>query len=160
MAQIGFGIGQGPNGPQMIPVIMPSQAPAEPESYESHLETPEGVYVKITYNTKNKVMADRYADELAQKSGWRVLEKAPEAPMSLASEIGLSWMLAFIAAFVLPFVLIFGAEILRSAGYMNREWSDMAWNNAAKIGIWSFVGVGITFTTLSLLQRSTETQHD
>ena len=159
MVQVGFGIGQGPNGPQMMPVIMPSQAPAEPESYESHLETPEGVYVKVTYHTKNKAAADRYADELAQRSGWKSLEKSPEQPMSLFSEVALSWVIALIAGFALPFIAVMGAEILRGAHYISRDSSEVVWNNLERIGIWTFVTAGITFTILAFTSRSSQDPH-
>lgn len=151
MAQFGFGMTTGPNGPQIGPVMMITPStPAEPEAYETYMETPEGVCVKVTYHTANKVMADRYEDEILQKMGWKVISNPPAREMSKWQEVSLCWIFSFLAAFALPFFTFILVSILKSAGFVDRGAVDFIWDNGARIGIMTFFIVGFLLTILTL----------
>jgi len=160
MAQLSYGVGVGPNGPQVMPIIIPD-GPSAPESYQSYLETPEGVFVEITYHTSNKAAADRYSDELAQKSGWKTLQESPKAEeSSLALEILAAWLFAFMGAFLLPMGLFIGASILHSARYLSSDWPNLFWGNGARIGVWTFIAMGFILTSVAISSHSSTKKHD
>lgn len=128
MTQIAFGITHGPNGPQMTTMLIPGVSAApEPSTYESHLETPEGVHVELIYHTNNKVMADRYSDEVAQKSGWKVLEnppEEPEEPASLLVDLFMGWVIVFVIIFFLAMLTMLGSTMFYAADFISRQLSD------------------------------------
>lgn len=163
---IGFGITQGPNGPQMTTVWVPTpapSAPAEPESYESHLETPEGVHVRLTYFTKNKATADRLADEAGQKMGWKVLDKAPEPP-AVPKTRGDAILEAWATAFVLDIVGMFAAFIIafmfHMASYLSfNELTD--WGSfIVRVGLWTFPFAGLFLSAVACFTHSSDKTHD
>ena len=151
MTQIAFGVTQGPNGPQMTAMFIPTSGPpAQPTSYESHLETPEGVHVKLTYHTSNKAMADRYSDEIAQKSGWKVLEQEPEQPETLGSKIISAWVAAFLLPLMVSLVAFMLAMTLRVADYIGfNDVSDVV-SISARYGLWAFPILGFVFSGMAL----------
>lgn len=158
--QVGVGMTPGPNGPQMGPVLLFTPDRTEPQSYESHLETPEGVHVKVTYNTSNKAMADRYADELAQKSGWKVLEQEPAAPQTLAEKIGE----ALLAGILIPIALVFAgfivAFVFHMAGYLTFNGLENTGSLMVRIGIWSAIPIALILSGVAIFTHSSEKQHD
>lgn len=160
MTQIAFGVTQGPNGPQMTTMFIPSpSAPAQPTSYESHLETPEGVHVKLTYHTSNKAMADRYSDEIAQKSGWKVLEQEPEQPETLASKIGTAWVAAFLLPLAIGFAAFMLAAGLHMADYIGFSDVNNVISMSARYGLWAFPILGFVFSGIAFFTHSSTKMH-
>lgn len=143
----------------MTQIIMVNTPASPPTSYESHLETPEGIYVKLIYNTSNKASADRYADEAAQKLGWRVLETPPATSSSVWAELGGSWILAFSVPLIVGMVAFVGAIFLNMAKYIGFDTVDLVAEKAVRWGIWSVPIIGITLTVLTLLNASSRKKH-
>jgi hypothetical protein len=161
MTQIAFGVTQGPNGPQMTTMFIPTpSAPEQPESYESHLETPEGVHVRLTYFTSNKVSADRYADEAASKLGWKVLEQAPPAPTTLMGKIGEAWLGALLIPVALVFVAFIVAFVFHMAGYLTFRDLEAVGSLAVRVGLWSFLPLGFVLTCVAIITHSSAKVHD
>lgn len=162
MTQIGFGISQGPMGPQMTPVIMMTpSAPSEPESYENHFETPEGVHIHVTYKTSNKVQADRYSDELSQKTGWKVLEQAPEGPKTLAGEIGEAWLMGLVIPVIAGFVGFVITVLFHMAGYITFNESTAYMSQIVRYGLWAMPLIALILTGVALIThgRNSSTDH-
>lgn len=161
MTQIGFGLTQGPNGPQIAPVLMVTpSAPSEPESYENHFETPEGVHIHVTYKTPNKAQADRYSDELAQKMGWKVLESAPEGPATLASKIGEAWLIGFVAPVVLGLAGFFIVSLFHMAGYVTFSEASDIMGQIVRIGLWTMPLIALLLTGVALITHNRDFRTD
>lgn len=161
MTQIGFGLTQGPNGPQISPVLMMTpSAPSEPESYENYFETPEGVTIHVTYRTPNKVQSDRYSDELAQKMGWKVLESTPEGPKTLAGEIGEAWLAAVVIPIIVGFVGFLFVVALHMAGYLTFDGSTAYMSMIVRYGLWSIPLLGGLLTGVALITHGRKTSTD
>lgn len=161
MTQIGFGLTQGPNGPQIAPVLMltPS-APSEPESYENHFETPEGVHIEVKYHTANKVQADRYSDELMQKTGWKVLEQAPKGPQTLGDKIGEAWLMALVIPIITCIAGFFVITAFHMASYLTfREATDNM-SQMVRYGLWAIPLLGFLLTGVAFITHGRESNTD
>jgi hypothetical protein len=162
MTQITFGMTTGPNGPQLIPVFIPSSGnTSAPESYEAYFETPERVHIKVIFNTNNKAMADRYADELAQKSGWKVVEhfQEPEKPASLAEDIAASWAIAVASSFALCFALFMITMVIHFAGYLTYSEVSTAVMLIVRFGLFTVPIMGLALSGVALFTHSSTKKH-
>lgn len=152
MTQIGFGLVPGANGVQVAPVMMlTSGGESHPEEYESNFETPEGVHVEVTFHTDNKSQSDRYADEMAQKMGWKVLQQAPEGPETLGSKIGTAWVGAVIMPVIAGFAGFLVITALHIAGYFTFNEATSNISQMVRIALLSVPLLGFLFTGVALI---------
>jgi hypothetical protein len=134
--------GMGPNG-QIGPVM--TLEPSAPTEYDGFFSTPEGVLIKLNMQTGNKALADQYCVDVAKAMQWQICDR-PTAAGSLFSDLLTVWSAAFIAAIVIPILMLMTGMVFKSAGYMSYETSEWLYDNMAKAGIWTFGLVGLVLT--------------
>lgn len=160
MSQIAFGVTQGPNGPQMTTMIIPTpSAPTPPQSYESYLETPEGVFVKIIYHTDNKPLADRYADHMDSVVGWKVLAAPVTPPESLMSKIGTAWAAAVAIPFFVGLAAFLFAMVAHMGNWISFDAVTETIGYSARYGLLAFPIIGLVLTGIAIFTHSSAKQH-
>lgn len=159
MTQIAFGMTQGPNGPQMTTMLIPTpMVPTPPQSYESHFESPEGVPVKVVYQTSDQTVANHIQQSLIEMmpSTWKHFEIPPATPATLWSKIGTAWSAAVGIPLVLGVAAFMLAFVAHMANYISFDDIETVIQWAAKLGLWSFPIIGIMGSAVAIFTHSSD----
>lgn len=160
MTRLVFGPSIGSEGVQVGTMVVPSGT-ATPDSFNSFLETPEGVRIQVVWHTQNKATADRYEDDLIQRMGWKVSEMpAKDEPATLVDDLILAWM----TALAIPCLLVFAALVivfcLEMADFIHPLTSRVVFKNTMRFLVISIPIIGVTLSGVAFFTHSSAKKHD
>ena len=140
-------------------MVVPSGT-ATPDSFNSFLETPEGVHIQVTWHTQNKATADRYEDDLIQRMGWKVSEASVEdTPDSLLDDLVFAWLTAIVVPFALVFSVLVFTFFSELAEFIHPLTRRMVFIYAMKFLVISIPLMGVTLSGVAFFTHSSAKKH-